>query len=148
MAKTFQAAARRERVLALRYNCIKKREKGVKMKIRILLFASILILITTTNFAQEKISANDAANYIGKSVTVVDTVSSVYLSKTGTYFINMGGQYPDNDFTAVIFKRNTLKFSNVESLEGKVIEVSGKVKEYRGRPEIVVNNKKQIKVKK
>lgn len=117
------------------------------MKLKILLLVQIFILINATDFAQEKISANDAANYNGKSVTVVDTVSSVYLSKTGTYFINMGGEYPDNEFTAVIFKRNTLKFSNVESLEGKVIEVSGKVKEYRGKPEIVVNNKKQIKVK-
>lgn len=117
------------------------------MKTKILLLAAIFILIIATDFAQEKISAKDAADYIGKSVTIIDTVSGVYLSNTGTYFINMGGEYPDNVFTAVIFKRDTSKFHNVESLEGKVIEVTGKVKEYRGKPEIVVNKKKQIRIK-
>ena len=117
------------------------------MKIKILLLAPIFILIIATDFAQEKISAKDAANYIGKSVTVIDTVSSVYLSKTGTYFINMGGEYPDNDFTAVIFKSNSSKFHDVKSLEGKVIEVSGKIKEYQGKPEIVVVKKTQVKIK-
>jgi hypothetical protein len=55
------------------------------MKPNILLSAAIFILLISTNFAQEKISAKDAANYIGKTVTVSDTVSGVYLSKTVTY---------------------------------------------------------------
>jgi DNA/RNA endonuclease YhcR with UshA esterase domain len=116
------------------------------MKTKILLSAIIFILIFTIDFAQEKISAKDAANYIDKSVTVIDTVTGVYLSKSGTYFINMGGDYPDNAFTAVIFKSDTSKFHNVESLEGKVVEVTGKVKEYREKPEIVVEKVKQVRV--
>ena len=118
------------------------------MKTKILLLSALFILLISTNFAQEKISAKDAANYIDSTVTVVDTVSGVYLSKTGTYFISMGGNYPDNAFTAVIFKSDTSKFHDVESLEGKVVEVTGKVKEYQRKPEIVVKKADQIKIKK
>ena len=70
------------------------------MNTKIFLSAAIFILLISTNFAQQKISVKDAANYIDSTVTVVDTVSGVYLSKTGTYFISMGGNYPDNAFTA------------------------------------------------
>ena len=60
----------------------------------------------------------------------------------------MGGEYPDNAFTAVIFKSDTSKFHNVKSWEGKVVEVTGKVKEYRGKPEIIVEEGKKVIIKK
>ena len=118
------------------------------MKNKILFFFVLFFLLVSIDHAQENISTKDASNYIGKTVAVVDTVSGVYLSKTGTYFINMGGEYPDNAFTAVIFKSDTSKFHDVESLVGKVVEVTGKVKEYQGKPEIVVENGEQLKVNK
>jgi hypothetical protein len=116
-------------------------------KTKILFTSALFLLLISTNFAQQKISAKDAANYIGKTVTVIDTVSGVYLSKTGTYFINMGGEYPDNAFTAVIFKSDTAKFHAVKSWEGKVVEVTGKIRKYRGKPEIVVGERELVKVK-
>ncbi|MFZ0452904.1 MAG: hypothetical protein WCE54_19440 [Ignavibacteriaceae bacterium] len=59
----------------------------------------------------------------------------------------MGGNYPDNAFTAVIFKSDTSKFHDVKSWEGKVVEVSGKVQEYQRKPEIVVEEREQVRVK-
>lgn len=47
------------------------------MKTKIFLSAALFILLISTNFAQEKISAKDAANYIDLTVIVVDTVSAV-----------------------------------------------------------------------
>ena len=61
------------------------------MKTKLFLSAALFILLISTNLAQQKISAKDAANFIDSTVTVADTVSGVYLSKTGTYFISMGG---------------------------------------------------------
>ena len=114
------------------------------MKIKLVLSAALFILLISTSPAQEKISARDAAKYVGDTVTVVDTVSGVYLSKSGTYFINMGGEYPDNAFSAIIFNSDTSKFHDVKSWEGKVVEVTGEVREYRGKPEIVVGESRQI----
>jgi DNA/RNA endonuclease YhcR with UshA esterase domain len=111
---------------------------------KILLSTAIFLFIISTNFAQEKISAKDAADYIGDTVTVVDTVNEVYLSKSGIYFLNMGDQFSNNAFTAVIFKSDASKFHDIKSLEGKVIEVTGRVKFYRGKPEIVVEEREQV----
>ena len=60
----------------------------------------------------------------------------------------MAGDYPDNAFTAVIFSSDASKFSDIEGYEKKVIEVTGKVKEYQGKVEIIVKEKKQIKINK
>ncbi len=47
------------------------------------------------------ISAKEAGNYIGKTVTVVDTVNQVYKSKKGDYFLDIAGDYPDKVFIGV-----------------------------------------------
>ena len=122
--------------------------KGKNMKARILFLAVFFMLVIAAGYAQEKISAKDAGNYIGKTVTVVDTVNQVYKSKKGDYFLDMGGDYPDNAFTAVIFSGDASNFDSLESYEGKVIEVTGKVKEYQGKVEIIVKNKEQININK
>ena len=118
------------------------------MKARILFLAVFFMLVMAAGYAQEKISAKDAGNYIGKTVTVVDTVNQVYKSKKGDYFLDIGGDYPDNDFTGVIFSSDASKFSDIDSYERKVVEITGKVKEYQGKVEIIVKEKKQIKINK
>ncbi len=55
------------------------------MKTKNLLLSEIFLFLISTNFTQKKVTAKDAANYIDSTVTVVDTVSGVYLSKTGTF---------------------------------------------------------------
>ncbi len=104
----------------------------------------IFILITFTAFAQTKITPSQAKDHIGKTVIVSGKVDQVTHSSTGTWFINMGGKYPDNAFTAVVFKSDADKFTNLKDLEGKTIEVKGKIKEYRGTPEIILNDPDQM----
>ena len=59
----------------------------------------------------------------------------------------MGGKYPDNAFTVVIFKDNAATFSyQLSTLDGQDICVTGLVKEYKGKAEIEVTNEKQIKL--
>ena len=60
----------------------------------------------------------------------------------------MGGKYPNNAFTVVVFAANAAKFSYpLSTLNGKNICVSGKIKDYNGKPEIVVDDEKEITVK-
>ena len=89
----------------------------------------------------------DAKAHVGQAVTVEAVVSDVHAGRSGVTFIDMGGRYPDNDFTAVIFAGDAAKFPNVSALEGKTLAVSGTVELYRGRPEIVVKSADQIKAK-
>jgi DNA/RNA endonuclease YhcR with UshA esterase domain len=48
---------------------------------------------------------------------------------------------------AVIFKDDADKFPNVDTLTGKVIDITGRVKDYKGSCEIIVNGSEQLKIK-
>ena len=94
------------------------------------------------------IAAADAPKHVGETVTVEGTVSAVHTdSRSGITFIDMGGRYPDQAFTGVIFKDDAGKFPNVESLTGKVVDMTGPVHDYKGRPETVLNDPAQLKTK-
>jgi hypothetical protein len=59
----------------------------------------------------------------------------------------MGGRYPDQAFTGVIFKDDASKFPNVESLTGKVVDMTGPVHAFNGKHETILNDPAQIKTK-
>ena len=89
--------------------------------------------------------AVDAKKMIGTNAVVVGKVADVHKS-TKAIQLNFGDKFPDQDFTAVVFAKNFTLFTNLESLTGKTVEVSGKVVEYKGKPEIILTNKGQLKV--
>jgi len=86
------------------------------------------------------ISAEDAKSHIGEAVTVKGTVTQI-IKGPKAVFLNFGGNYPDHTFTA--FSSN-LPFSALSSYQGKIIAVSGTIKESNGKPEIIVSNLTQI----
>ena len=96
----------------------------------------------------EKVPAEKAVDYIGKKVAICGKVYSTKFQGSGVTFINMGGEYPNNPFTAVIMANNRSNFNYKpeEYLNGKSICVMGTVKEYKGKPEIVVEKQDQILV--
>lgn len=110
-------------------------------------FTAILIIVTVSLKAQS-ITAEQAKNYIGKPATVCGTVAGIFTSdKSGITFISMGADYPKNTFTIVVFKDAVAKFSyRLSTLKNKSICVTGKIKNYKGKPEIVADNESQIKM--
>ena len=115
---------------------------------RALLFAVLLALAAVTAHAETIIAAADAPKHVGETVTVEGTVSAVHTEpRSGVTFIDMGGRYPDQAFTGVIFKDDAGKFPNVESLTGKVVDITGQVHAYKGRPETILNDPAQIKTR-
>ena len=112
---------------------------------------SVCLLLAFVNSEAQTIKAADATNYIGKSVTICDTVTSVFTSlkndKAPT-MLDIGGDYPNNPFTAVVFKDEASKFSyQLYTLKGKAVCITGIVKSYKGKPEIIVDDEKQIVIK-
>jgi len=117
-----------------------------KFKKFILLCQALLILTTAPSLAQKIYTSSEAINHIGEFASVKGNVHQVYISSKGNIFLNIDGTYPNNPFSVVIFKSNAHKFPNIKSLEGKTIIVTGTIKLYRGKPEIIVNNPNQIKL--
>ncbi len=96
----------------------------------------------------QMIAAADAKTHIGQTVTVEGVVGEVHTAASGrATFIDTGGRYPNNTFTAVIFSRDVTKFSNVDALNGKTVDVTGPVRLHNGKPEIILNDPGQIKAK-
>jgi hypothetical protein len=62
-------------------------------------------------------------------------------------FLNIGGKYPNQAFTAFIPSASAAQFSNPQQYEGRTVAVSGKIALYKGKPEIIVNSPSQISTK-
>src|ERR1700693_1600741 len=108
---------------------------------RALVFALGLALAAASAHAETIIAAGGPSEHVRETVTVEGTVSAVHTeSHSGVTFIDMDGRYPDQAFTGVIFKDDAGKFQNVESLTGKVVDITGRVHDYKGRPETVLNH--------
>jgi DNA/RNA endonuclease YhcR with UshA esterase domain len=89
-----------------------------------------------------------AKDHVGEQVTVEGVVGEVHHAASGrATFIDVGGRYPNNPFAAVIFESDAGKFPNVDALDGKMIDVTGRIRLYRGAPEIILDAPDQIKIK-
>ena len=112
------------------------------MKTVALLFG--LSILSTPTFAQD-INPVEAPKHIGQTATVRGIVDEVHTSRRGNTFLDLGGKYPNQAFTGVIFKENVSDFPNVESLEGKMVNISGPIQTYHGKPEIILRSASQLK---
>jgi RecJ-like exonuclease len=89
-------------------------------------------------------TALEAAKHIGENATVTDKVDDVFQAKGGNIFINMGGKHPNHAFTAFISAADAGKFKDPEVYQDKMITVSGKIAEHKGKPQIIVSSPSQI----
>ena len=114
---------------------------------RAYLFALVLSQVAPPALA-ETIAPGEAKTHAGENLTVEGIVTDVHHAASGKMiFLDIGGRYPNQQFTAVIFQDDFSKFPKVDSLEGKTVDVTGTIKVYKGRPEIVLHDPAQIKAK-
>lgn len=111
-------------------------------------FAVTFVLATFTIKAQTVININDkdVANYVGKEVTVCDSVYSAR-AMDNLSLMNLGGKFPKEIMTVVVFKADRDKFDEepVNLFEHKRICVTGKLTMYKDKLQIVVTDPKQVK---
>ncbi len=99
----------------------------------------------TNNAAPAKIGAMEAAQHYGQNLTVTGMVAQVTL-RPGIVFINLDQPYPNSPFAAVIFPSATNRFADLKSLKGRPVEITGMIKNYRDKPEVVIQNPRQLQV--
>lgn len=111
-----------------------------------LTLAFVAVAASSAAAQQTIVPPDSAVHYVGKTVTVQGVVAGVHATRGGTIFVDFGARYPQNTFTAVIFSSSAAKFPGASAWEGKTVRVSGEVKLYRGKPEIVLENASQVTV--
>lgn len=96
--------------------------------------------------SQTTVSVKDVVNHVGKEVTLCDSVYSAR-SLENLSLLNLGGKFPKEVITVVVFKADKAKFEKdpVALFENKRICVTGKVTLYKEKLQIVVNDPKQLK---
>lgn len=115
----------------------------MKTKTLFALFAAAIVGLATAQ-SPATYTAAEAAKHVGETATVKDRVDGFHQSGKGNIFLNMGGKYPNQAFTAFIPSGSASQFSNLQQYEGRVVSVSGKIALYKGKPEIIVNSPSQI----
>lgn len=113
-------------------------------KIILIVVASFIYL---SSFCQTKIRVDSAANHYGEKVTICSKVYGTKALEKVT-FINLGAAYPNSLLTIVIFSKDRSNFKEAPEVmyEDKNICVTGVVKEYNGKPEIIVTSPNEINI--
>ncbi len=87
-----------------------------------------------------------AADHLGKYATVTGIVAEVHTTAKGNVMLQFGGQYPKQVFSVVIFAGDRSKFDDLNALLGKTVSVTGSIRLYQEKPEIIVKRRDQLKV--
>jgi hypothetical protein len=111
----------------------------------------VCLLYGVSAEAQNSISAAEAKNHVGENATVCGQVVSTHFASSSRgkpTFLNLDEPYPNQIFTIVIWGSDRAKFGSPESTyKGKDICASGPIESYRGVPQIVAHEARQIAAK-
>ncbi|MDD2385499.1 MAG: DNA/RNA non-specific endonuclease [Bacteroidales bacterium] len=83
-----------------------------------------------------------------KGVSICGTIVSTHKSRNGHIFINLDKSFPNQIFSATIWKSNIVNFSYQPEvfLLNKQVCIKGKVKDYQGTPSIYPDNERKIRI--
>ncbi len=95
--------------------------------------------------APPRITAAAATNYLNQEVVVTGRVAQVTIRPT-IVFLNLNQRYPDSPLTCVIKGSDTNNFSDLKNYQDKEVEVSGRITDFQGKPEIILTTTNQIKI--
>jgi DNA/RNA endonuclease YhcR with UshA esterase domain len=96
--------------------------------------------------APPRYTPDQAKDHVGEFATVEGRVVEVNESAAGNVFVNFGAPYPKNTFTAFVSASDTRWFFNLPRLKGTTVQVTGDIRFYQGKPEIVLTKPAQLRV--
>ncbi|MBP6432842.1 MAG: hypothetical protein KA319_13840 [Ferruginibacter sp.] len=113
---------------------------------KIVCIAVAVFSITLTTLSQTTIPVDSAKNYVGKTVTVCSTVFGTKALEKIT-FINLGAPHPNAPLTVAVFAKDYANFTTppAQLYANKKLCVTGEVKEFKGKIEIVITKPEDIK---
>ncbi|MFZ1082449.1 MAG: hypothetical protein WAO19_11050 [Candidatus Kryptoniota bacterium] len=108
----------------------------------------LILLAADPAFAQKKYSAVKLANMEGHSAAVVGKIYQIVKSRKGIIFIYIGGKYPHNSYTGVIYAKDARNFKDVYKYRQKTVEINGEAHTYHGTLELILNAPEEIRIAK
>jgi hypothetical protein len=90
------------------------------------------------------IDFHQAAAHSGEQSCVAGRVLRAFTSRSGNTFLDFCDDYRNCPFTSVIFASDRGKFGDLTALQGRQVELRGKIQIYHDQPEIVLDDPAQI----
>ncbi len=88
---------------------------------------------------------NSAAEHLGEIACIRGKVVKLVIGSSGLHFLNFCEDYKTCPFTVVVFPRDLRDVGDIRTLEGKEIQITGKVKTYKGQLEIILRDRSQLR---
>ncbi|SDJ47353.1 endonuclease G [Paraburkholderia steynii] len=118
------------------------------MRVVLPLAVSLFFLSSAFGGEAQTISSQLAHSHTGEFVKVCGTIASAKYaasSRGQSTFLDFDSPYPSQPFMAVIWGDARVAFGNPEvTYLGHSVCVSGTITTYRGKPEMILNNPKQL----
>jgi hypothetical protein len=108
-----------------------------------LIFSASIALILAQDGA---LKADQAAAHVGETATVEGRVSISKMPGGETY-LDIGGTGNSAPFSAYVSRWNRSEFQDVDRLDGKNVQITGRISTFREKPEIFLTDPGQIAVK-
>jgi hypothetical protein len=108
-------------------------------------FAIALLLSLSALAAGECLPFQEAPHHIGADTCVRGKVLNIGHSSRGSLFLNFCRDYLKCPFTVVVFPSRLRDVGDVRQLEGKEIEIHGRLQQWHGRAEIILRDARQLK---
>ncbi|MBS1919397.1 MAG: hypothetical protein JST17_04000 [Bacteroidetes bacterium] len=121
------------------------------MKKKILVFGALFLTVLVK--AQQDIKIDELSKHTGDSVKVCTKIfGGIYLDRSNgsPTLLDAGGKYPDAPLTILIWGDTRKQFKEAPDsfYKDKDVCITGRIKLYKDRPEIVIYDEKQIQVEK
>jgi len=116
---------------------------------KLLVLISFIAMFAFTASAQTKIAPKEASKHINETVTVTGKIfGSKFFANNNMTLLDVGGYNPNQELTIMIAGADRPKFKGKpeDDYKGKEVTVTGKIIDFKGKPEIVVTDPEQIKV--
>lgn len=108
-----------------------------------LVFAALMA--ATCSASAATYTPTQAAAHVGETAMVQGIVTGTHVDeRSGTGFINMGGRYPNHAFQGFITRSALGRFGDLQRFDGRTIGITGTIKDYRQKPEIILSSPSQI----
>jgi len=113
---------------------------------KVLLVLAVLISLPHLSIA-DSIPSAQAKDHVGETATVCGMVADArYQTGSHVTFLNFDKPYPNHTFTGFIPGESRGKFGTPEKeYLNQEACVTGKIQDYRGKPEIVLTDPQQLK---
>src|SRR5260221_10702792 len=109
----------------------------------LVVFPALFLIVAAAPACAETIRARDAIGHIGETATV-EGRASIQRMGSGEIYLDLEGRGDKAPLSAYISRWNAARFSDVDDLNGKIVEITGEIGMFRYRPEIFLTDPGQI----